>query len=1163
VRKRLSVIIVAGTMCWSAAVGAPAYSQERTLWQIGTFDQSSEEFGISFGFGALPGVQPDPVYVVGRSDWRKDWSGFQPGSANGRAGGREHPFTVIFSLNEPPRGLYRLTVALLPYMPRRPNLRVEINGKRGLFYLRPTISYDLGNFPVAFIPQYSFQQQEIEIPTGYLSQGENKLVLTCVDDPSTPQDSYGTVGLGISGVFYDALSLSVDSAKKFAPDDIQALAKPTVFYQQANQGLAETVEVIVRLNRKISKGRVQLETDSRHEWANLSPDPDFGEQLVDFSLPEWSGTASGRLRVEAGESRNFQVALEPERKWTVFVVPHTHLDVGYTDYQGKVAETQPRVLNQAAEFLTQNPDFRFSMDASWNLEQLLLTRSKEKQDEILNLIRQGKMALPVQYCNLLTGYASLETLYRSLYPSKAMARRYNLPFEYANITDVPSYSWAYPSVLADSGVKYWTAAGNNWRAPFLLYGLWNEKSPLWWEGPDGKKVLFWYSRHYMQVQSLFGLPPVLPAVRDSLPIFLQAYSKPAYKPDAVMIFGTQVENTDLVPGTATFIEGWNREYAYPKLQYATFADFFKYIDSHYGSELSTYKGDAGPYWEDGVGADAYYVAQDRANQNRALSAEVLAAVSHTLDPSLHPSADLVTDIWRNIVLFSEHTWASYNSITQPNHVETLKQLEVKDNRATAARLEIDDLMNRSLSQLADQIHVPADTLVVFNSLNWPRDALVETDLFDHAVVKDLATGAGVPLDVLWRREGFLHVRFMARNIPSVGYKCYAVSYPAEGPVAPPAPAVTHESSVENAFYRLTVDPSSGAVSGIFDKQLNREIVDRGSPYKFGQYLYVTGGDGNTQIMRPIKTWPLAELTVHPASQGELLGVSRTPFGQSIRLRSKATNTPEIATEILLFDQEKKIEFINHVRKEPVTTKEGVYFAFPVGTETPGFGYAIQQGWVDPARDLLKGASLEWFNVQYWMAARDNQLTVGIVPLDAPLASFGDINRGLWPSEFKPRSSTVFSYVMNNYWDTNYRAAQGGDFVFRYVVTSDRSLDPAALTRVGWNSLRPLEVDYVVGQDKVGNPERPLPADGASFLDIDRPNVVLANWKNAEDGQGVILRLLETGGHDTTARLRFPRFGVKSAQLCNGVEDNLRPLTPDGSSLSLRLHPYEVLTVRVQ
>ena len=158
---------------------------------------------------------------------------------------------------------------------------------------------------------------------------------------------------------------------------------------------------------------------------------------------------------------------------------------------------------------------------------------------------------------------------------------------------------------------------------------------------------------------------------------------------------------------------------------------------------------------------------------------------------------------------------------------------------------------------------------------------------------------------------------------------------------------------------------------------------------------------------------------------------------------------------------------------------------------------------------------------------------------------------------------MFSYVMNNYWDTNYRAAQGGEFVFRYVVSSDRSLDPQVLTRLGWDSLRPVELDYVVGQDKVGNPERPLPAEGTSFLEVDQPNVVLVNWKDAEDGEGAILRLVETSGRETTASLRFPRLAVKSAQLCNGVEDDLRSLCAGANSLSLSFHPYEVLTVRIQ
>jgi alpha-mannosidase len=1144
-------------------VPRPAGAQEKTLWQIGEFDQSSEEFGVSFGFGSLSSIRTDPIYRVGVSDPKRDWSGFQPGSSNGPAGAREHPFTVFFSLAGPPQGLYTLAVGVLPYMPRRPNLRVEVNGKRGTFYLRPQLSYDLGNFPTAFIPHYSYQRLTIEIPTTAFQQGENKLILTCIDNPQERDDSYGTVGIGDSGIFYDALRLSQDPSARFVATAIQATVTPTVFYKQSGSGSIEGVEAIVRFNRKFERGVAELDASNWHQSVTLSAEPDFGEQLAVFDVPEWRGSIRARLRVSAGSTRAFDVTLNAERKWTIYVVPHTHLDIGYTDYQGKVAEAQPRVLDQAAELVRQHPEFRFSMDASWNMEQLLDTRSKAKQDEIVDLIRHDKIMMPAQYCNLLTGYASLETLYRSLYFSKSLAQSEGVPFEYANITDVPSYSGSYPSVLASAGLKYWVAAGNNWRAPFLIYGRWNEKSPFWWEGPDGKKVLFWYSRHYMQIESLFGLPPVVPAVRDSLPVFLQAYDRPDYKPDAVLVYGTQAENTDLVPGAATFVQAWNRQYAYPKLQYSTFPDFFKYIADNYGKDLPTYRGDGGPYWEDGVGSDALYAAEDRENQERALSADILSSVDHVLNPDLHPPKELSEDIWRNIILFAEHTWASWNSITQPDHAETVKQLEVKDSRAVMARLEINDLIDRSLSQLGDQVHVPANTLIVFNSLSWQRDALVETDLFDHAKLKDLTTGENVPFEVLWSKEGFLHVRFLAHALPSVGYKCYAITYNELDPARPPEPEVTKDPVVENPFYRVTIDPQSGSVAQIFDKQLNREIVATHSPYKFDQYLYVTGGDGNTQIMRPISAWPKPQLTVHPADGGEFIGTTRTPFGHSIRLRSRAPNTPQIDTEILLFDHLKKIEFINHVTKDAVTTKEGVYFAFPAATRSPQFAYSTQQQWIDPAHDLMKGASLEWFSAQKWMASRDDGLTVGIATPDAPLASFGDINRGMWPVNFQPKTSTLFSYAMNNYWDTNYRAAQGGEFAFRYVLATSAAFDPPALTRLGWESARPPEVDYVMGQDKVGNPPRPLPAAGASFLEIDAPDIALVEWKLSENGRGTVLRVQETDGHAATATVRFSRIKVESAVLCDGVEDDREPVTVQGNRLSLTFHPDEVLTVRVQ
>jgi hypothetical protein len=456
-------------------------------------------------------------------------------------------------------------------------LQLEINGRRGVFYLNPKLSYYLGEQMSVFDPQYSEAVLVVSIPAAYLKQGENALVLTCINDPPSPQKSEeGARFFPLDGMNYDALSLSNEISSRAALDAVEARVAPTVFYRHNASGLVEIVEAVVGFRQKIAAGKAVLKLAGHEYTAAFAGGNDFGEQRVEFEVPEWQGTASGSLEV-AG--KRFAVAFAPERKWTVFVVPHTHLDVGYTDFQAKVAEAHARVLGQVIDLIRQHPDFRFAIDGSWTLQLFLDTRSKEKRGEFLDLIRRNKVDLTAVYASLLTGYSSLETLYRSLYYSKQLSRTFGLPFDYANITDVANVTGAYPSVLAGSGIKYFPMGADNHRAPVLFYDRWNEKSPFWWEGPGGKKVKVWYSRCYEQVMFTFGLPPDLAAVRESLPIFLQAYSRPEYKPDVVLVYGTQPENTALFPTSATFATDWDQQYAYPQLEYATFTDFFHYLMS--------------------------------------------------------------------------------------------------------------------------------------------------------------------------------------------------------------------------------------------------------------------------------------------------------------------------------------------------------------------------------------------------------------------------------------------------------------------------------------------------------------------------------------------------------------------------------------------------------
>ena len=382
--------------------------------------------------------------------------------------------------------------------------------------------------------------------------------------------------------------------------------------------------------------------------------------------------------------------------------------------------------------------------------------------------------------------------------------------------------------------------------------------------------------------------------------------------------------------------------------------------------------------------------------------------------------------------------------------------------------------------------------------------------------------------------------------------------------APQAPAATMDTTVENKYYRVVFDTESGAIKSIFDKDLNKELVNTSSPYRFDQYLYVTGADQlPNRAVQYSTAVPVPEFTIHGAGSGRLVSVTQQPFGTVARLESQAVNTPKVATEIILFNDQKKIEFVNRLNKTEVYTKEAVYFAFPLAMEHPQFRYETQNGFIDPSRDLVPGAGKEWFSVQHWVSAEEGGASVALVPVDASLVTLGDIFRGTWPEQFGERPGTIFSYVMENYWDTNYAAGQGGDFTFRYVLTSGSSLPPATLSRLGWEEMTPAEVDKITSQDKAIDSPRPLDAAQGSFIQVDQPDVVLVTWKAAEDGEGTVLRLLETGGQAKPVDVQIPRLDVKAAWSSDALERKQGALETSVHGFRVPVKPYQIVTVRVE
>ena len=130
-------------------------------------------------------------------------------------------------------------------------------------------------------------------------------------------------------------------------------------------------------------------------------------------------------------------------------------------------------------------------------------------------------------------------------------------------------------------------------------------------------------------------------------------------------------------------------------------------------------------------------------------------------------------------------------------------------------------------------------------------------------------------------------------------------------------------SLENAFYKLTLDPAKGSIQSLLDKETGAELVDPSADWGFGQCVYETMPVNRQMKPEVFKRTAWHNVKVSPGANG--------PIWQSLRLSAEldgcAANKGAQA-EIRLYDTEKRIELHFDIRKLPVPTPEAVYVTLP-------------------------------------------------------------------------------------------------------------------------------------------------------------------------------------------------------------------------------------------
>jgi hypothetical protein len=826
-----------------------------------------------------------------------------------------------------------------------------------------------------------------------------------------------------------------------------------------------------------------------------------GHTRMAIAVPE-GVTGSVHVKVAAsGETLlDETVALSPVAPRTFHLIPHSHVDIGYSDPQPEVERKQWRNLRDAVELARKTKNlpaearFRWEAEGLWAVESFLAQASASERRDLAEAVGHGDLELPSNLTNVLTGLCHPEELARWTDAARRLRRAYGIEASpVAMHSDIPGLAWPTVTALAQAGVRYFSS-GPNYVPSLVPDGgdrigstlQENGDRPFWWVSPSGReRLLTWVAgRGYSWFHggSLGGAGD---AAERGLLDYSRDLAERSYPYEMVQVrYTVGGDNGPVDPRLPGFVAAWNERYETPRLAIDSVRGLFEAFERRYGASLPEKRGDMTPFWEDGAISSAAEEILARAAARRLMQAEALWAMA---DPAAFPR-DRAEAAWRQLLLWHEHTWGAAASISEPDRPDVVAQWEYKRAFAVeadrASRELLDDAAGRPGAEAGSRFEV-------VNTLSRPRGGLVLLSA-DRSGRGDrvICGGRAVPSQRL--ADGTLAA--LVSEVPALASLSLRATDGRRGLAT--GQATASGTTLENAAIRVELDPGTGAILRLADRARG---VERAGPQGLARYRYVPGRD-------PAEAQDAGPVTIAVEEPGPLVAV--------LRAEGPAPGARRVVTRYRLVAGSDRLEVELLVDKLPVRTKESAHLTFDFAVA--GGGLRIDQGWnlMDPAKDALPGSCREFVGVESALDAAGPDGGVALGVLDSPLVELGRlVDERPSPAgirRWRPEpyaGTTVHAYLLDNYWHTNYKADQQGELRFRFVLRPHGTEPPATLTALSRDLEQPLLV-APAGRRPRRAPLR-LAAD---------PAVQVVGLRPAGEGRALLVRLLNASDQPRTARL---------------------------------------------
>lgn len=767
-----------------------------------------------------------------------------------------------------------------------------------------------------------------------------------------------------------------------------------------------------------------------------------------------------------------------DRKWKVYVIHHSHTDIGYTDLQERIVynhidyiKSAVNIIKKGYENNTIDKDFKWNCETYYCVEKFLEEASPEEKAEFYEMIRKNNIGLSATYLNL-NDLVDKEVLNNRTKEMVEYFKAQGIDVKVAMNADVNGISLGTLDVLVDNGIEF---LYTNIHTHHGMYPLYQNQKPYYWENKQGKRLLVFSGEHYnlgnalgivynknanFMTENYFGSEAVnntpVKVLKNNLYKYLEECAQHKYVYNFIPINVSGVfsdnapPNTDIIKMIKEFNTLYGKEV---EIQMVTIQELYSNIKDEI-KDVPVYRGDLNDWWANGVGSTPYVVKHYK-------EAQRMYHLCKCLDGgNVVSKKEFVREAENNLLLYAEHTWGHSATITNP-YDTMVQNLDIRKNSyASKAHEACVKNLNRITHSKGDKLrYYDRDGQIkAINVSNEPGKKVVEFYIevwkYEGIKVTNKATNEHMNVQVSTHPRGVL-VTFVD-EFKAKQEKIYTFAETCAKPLtvntriayvgADRIRDIVNDFDkvsyrlpyeIESDDFKICYEISKG-VTSFYNKVDNVEMLQEGD-CKFFTPIYE-----NTKIRTDVyeerRIIGRNIRGLHAKKYiGELTQVKVLDNGEvfkTIELVYALEGTYFSSVVIRLYNHLPKIDFKYKVAKTLSMDIESLYLPLKLNLKKPTLYIDKSDAIMRPGIDQIPGTCMEYYLVDNGLVYEMKDNSILIQTKDAPLIYMGELKHHeilLCDNKEEHNYRDVYSWIMNNTWETNFKMDLSGITEFCYTV----------------------------------------------------------------------------------------------------------------------------------